>query len=1070
MAAPPNFIALQVDEQGSAQIAGDLGLSLTQGTFSLSTWIQYDAFSSNAAIVEREGEFLFRAMDNGFFFQISGRPPVVWRSPEALNDGWYNICVTYDQGTARLYVDGEFKQLASIGSSGATSSKPLVIGSGLQGLITDVVIYNQALSATQVMDAQFTDLDSSLVAAHFDFSQNPPVDKGPKALPISLTSGANPVLVTPGLHMESTGYAYPMRDGDINPGGQHVDPYSVQAWVYMDRSMPDQNILVNSDLNAGTGMALKLVHDDSQDKIFLVSRRGSTQGGPSVTSSVEIPMQTWTNVATTFDGETLTVYVNGSAVGSMACGPIPLSRPFGEVIIGATFSETGVGGVHTFQGYLSRVEIWNIALSAAQIDQYQGEFPSPTVEGLVASFDLASAPVRNNVSGHPVGLAGGAHLYHQIGDAPSSTRDERRSRIIDEPTVGAEKLAEWRTSVDHSSFLAEHGHLLDDACAADLQKFDDAASQEKIRTAYDDVKRRLAVGAGPEMPLTFTRHEENGRRYLVGHDRRGSYVAHEADVSEIDDCTLWKIQLVFVVVAGALDAIVGVRAYLSANGTRLIRSILLNPRVVAIMAAGIKITASSLFVLMGVMFSAGILRSLIWAIVDLGFWALIRIVAKALLTFAGVGAADVIASLIATVAIFIKTVLERPVSCDPLPALTLAAIKFNHDPTHSAVDALSIRVNATTPIDVPEWRLGHTVASQSPAAYAMDQVSGKTVTIQAKFTIDTSDAVSLQIQATGGGILGAIDPVTVNFLHGVSSPDYVTFNVPHHKLSGGGIQAVDAQWNWQYKIGAHDWTATATSNHRIFTLLTKPAMPWMQRSDPLESQLPWVQALEYACSWASGKTNETDALTEITKKVNTAYGLKYDTSQGASFYTATDPSKGKVFLLTSFLVKLGGGTGLGPIVNCTDCATIVTTFANLTGCNIQASVMGHLGFYLNKVIAIGFTGWAYPFPTSGRGHFSYHEVAWTGATAYRDHIFDACLQLDSSDDPWNWAAGTSHTAAYPVNFQFTGQMLPTTLPIATPFTPQTYRERLATNTADGITACSPSGQWPHTQSGRRYVV
>ncbi len=33
MAAPPNFIALQVDEQGSAQIAGDLGLSLTQGTF-----------------------------------------------------------------------------------------------------------------------------------------------------------------------------------------------------------------------------------------------------------------------------------------------------------------------------------------------------------------------------------------------------------------------------------------------------------------------------------------------------------------------------------------------------------------------------------------------------------------------------------------------------------------------------------------------------------------------------------------------------------------------------------------------------------------------------------------------------------------------------------------------------------------------------------------------------------------------------------------------------------------------------------------------------------------------------
>jgi len=1070
MTTPPNYMSLRLTEAGAATISGDLGISLIDGAYSLSSWVQYDAFSSNAAIIERDGEVLLRAMDNGFMFQISGGPPLVWQSPVKLKDGWYNLIVTYDNGTARLYVDGDFKQMAQIGSGASHSDKPLVLGSGLQGLLLNAIVYNTALSAGQVKDSQYSELDSSLIAGYFDFTLNPPVDKGPKALPISLNSGALPMLLTPGLHLQSTAYAYPMHAGNVNPGGQHIDPYTVQTWVYVERTLSRQTLFVNSDLHADTGMNLSLHYDSTSNAFKLVSRRGSAENGESVTSSVDINLKTWTNVATTFDGTTLAVYVNGVLAGSKTCGPIPLSRSYGDIVIGAAFSETTVGGIDSLQGFLSLVEVWGRALSAEEIGQYMTALPALDSNELLGLYDMITEPARDAVSGHAIGMADGAYLGRQSAPAPHGTSGTRSWTTFEPPSVDATKLAEWRETLNHQDFLETHSDLIDAACEADAGAQKTPEDAQKIRDAYDLAKQRLAAGASDKMPLGFTEHVENGRYYLVGHSRRGSYVAFEKNVADIDDCTMWKVKLVFIAVAGALDAIFGVSAKLSTRAESFIIRILRNPRIIALLARGQGMKASVIFLMLSQLYVMGVLRELVSLIVDLALWSFLRLIVKVLLTFAGVGAADVLASLAATAIMFIKTYLERPSSCDPLHKVTLAAIKFNHDPTHAAIDALSIRVNKTTPVSIPEWVRGHTTAAQSPAAYAIDQVTGETVTVEAKFTINTMAATSLQIQATGGGILGAIDAVTVNFVNGVSTPEYVTLSLPHHSLGSGGIQAVDAPWTWQYKDATQPWTTMTTSKHRIYTVLSTPTMPWKQSPDPLETQLPWTEALEYGCAWAAGKANENDAFGAVTEKIYSGYGLHYDTVQGASFYTNQAGAAGWTFLLTRFLDFLGGGVGAGPVVNCTDCATFVSTFGNLLGGSMPASVMGQpgVGFDCNKIQAIGSTSWAYPFGTI-KGHFNYHEVAWKSPSGYRQVIFDACLKLDSSNNPWNWGSGTTHTPKLPENMKFTRQPLPTTLPIATPFTDQTYRERLAMNTAAGITACMPVGQWPNTQSGRRYV-
>jgi hypothetical protein len=129
-----------------------------------------------------------------------------------------------------------------------------------------------------------------------------------------------------------------------------------------------------------------------------------------------------------------------------------------------------------------------------------------------------------------------------------------------------------------------------------------------------------------------------------------------------------------------------------------------------------------------------------------------------------------------------------------------------------------------------------------------------------------------------------------------------------------------------------------------------------------------------------------------------------------------------------------------------------------------------LRFDCNEIIAIGLTAWGYPFAGQPwAGSFNYHEVAWTSGIGFPDPLYDACLQIDSSSNPWDWP-GVTHAPALALKMPFTTKGVSPTLPIATPFADQSYRERLATNTATGIGRCVPRGPFPNTQSGHREVI
>ncbi|MBI2684667.1 MAG: LamG domain-containing protein [Acidobacteria bacterium] len=1065
------FTALTLSGLASAQTASNLGIALDGSVpFSVDAWIRPNGASSLATILGQDGVFQFAVTGRSLTFSIVNAG-TVQSSPSFPLDGdqaWHYVCATYDGSNVRLYVDGAFSNGQSFSGTAPARTAPFLMGAGLQGLLSAVRVYSTALDAETVLANMYGTPAAGSYVCWFDFSQAPPVDRGSGNLPITLNASASMTNCTPCVRFSDNQYAEPVGDEGINPGGAQVDPYTVQAWVYTEGpSDAPQTIFANSDLTSDAGMALFL--QSANNTISLVSSRGSNILENQLVATTPILARTWTNVATTYDGVTLSVYVNSQLSGNQQFGPIPIAIPASRLHIGAATVDDAVSPANNLHGCVSRIEVWDRALTAAELATYAAAAPVAGTDNLRAEYDFTSSPVLNQVNGHTVGLAAGAMLCCQSGAATSELPAEERVQVFESKYLNQEDIQRIRDSLDYTAFLAEHESTLRAAMQSDVDALAaDPAGQTLVQNAWNDAIARLRNK--PTSVFSVTRHHVSGRHILVAHTASESYVCYEGEAA-INECAMWKVQLFFVVLGGALDALFAIKPALGPKAIEfIVKKVLSSPKIGAALAVGSSMTATRLYSIVKEVYNLGVLRDLLWLVIDLSWWTLIRVVASFLLKLLGVGYAQVIAALVAAVATFIFVYVHRPVSCDPLPTVNLAGIKFNFDPTGASIDALAIRRNYTSPVAFPEWTPASSVATDSPAAYSIAAVSGKTIQVQASFTTSASGSVTIPVRADGGGILGSIAPVNINFLNGKSNPEWVTLNLSSHQIGAAGIQLQDITWTWFYQPRGSAFTTMKTTKHRIYALLTSPPKPWVQSSNRAETQLPWTAILDLACVWATGKNNATDAATAIIQKVNTGLNLVYDTTAGASTYTGSALGTA-TFLASSFLLDITTKPTIAKKVNCTDCATIVATFANAVGCGLGEWCMttpAWSGFLCNEIIAIGTSNWAYPFPPGNS--FRYHEVAWLDPGSYNQAIFDACLQFDSSSNPWDWSSPSAHAPVLPLNVPFTTQPIPTPLPVPTPFTIMSYRERLAQNSSGGIGSCQPVGAYPGNSGGRRKLV
>ena len=390
--------------------------------------------------------------------------------------------------------------------------------------------------------------------------------------------------------------------------------------------------------------------------------------------------------------------------------------------------------------------------------------------------------------------------------------------------------------------------------------------------------------------------------------------------------------------------------------------------------------------------------------------------------------------------------------------IQVESITFNHDPTGASTDAINIRRNAAEWVNVPEWQRGVSLNPEdSPAAYARDVVGGNTISIQATFSNASHDHRSVHMRAVDnvvtppgpsgcigwltwlltsiiralvGNVLGEVAPAAVTFTNGTSGP--VTFTLSGAKVGVSPVGIHTTEWRWQYRVGSGSWHDITVTKHRIYIVLALPEAPWQQSPySPSNTQLPWTDVLDVACSWGTLAGDLDSAAADVATHV---YALGPATiSYDCPGYGSSHYSNGS-FDCTSFLDRMRGGPGLGIYVNCTDCATIVTTFSNVLGCQLWSSKMGW-SFDLNEMQAIGDS--TFELARGGWTNFTYHEVAWKGACGVDDNVFDACLMVDGDADPVN----PPHVPTLELNVRFGN---PGDL---------TYRDRLAA--PSGRPSCQP---------------
>lgn len=348
--------------------------------------------------------------------------------------------------------------------------------------------------------------------------------------------------------------------------------------------------------------------------------------------------------------------------------------------------------------------------------------------------------------------------------------------------------------------------------------------------------------------------------------------------------------------------------------------------------------------------------------------------------------------------------------------IQLVEIKFNHNTESAFTDAYNIRRSEKDPIVWPEWQRGLSKRPEdSVAAYSLFHTCGKVLTIEARFSIGNTEGREVSIRAIDASpegaepsVLGEVAESSVRFENGEST--FKSFNLSNTAIWAAGIGVYDVVWCWQYRVDdSSSWVSFAHSSHRIYTTLSLPKKPWRQRPfNPSNTQLVWTDVLELACRWAKGIMKDADKVAEAVVREVFALGpqfIQFDTrNYGSSSYS--DPS---YFDCTAFLARLSGQQGNGPFVNCTDCASIVSTFANALGAKLFQARMGPppggMGFGLKPHLRIG---------QSKRiinSSFRYHEVAWKGNCAEGDDVFDACLMVNGSNTPVSfagkWAANLS---------------------------------------------------------------
>ena len=368
----------------------------TQGTFSPygSNWSNYFNGSSsymtvpaNAAFGFGTGDFTIEAWTymtearssatSGYVFDMrfgSGDLSVLWleagtaytvyingatssgTAPSSYLNTWVHWAVVRSSGTVKVYINGT--QNLSFAASGSIATSGMAIGARYAGteffpgyisnfrVVKGTAVYTStftpstapltAITNTSLLTAQSNRfIDNSTNAFAITSNGSPSVQR---FSPFSPTSAYSTSVIGGSAYFDGTGDYLNTTSTQVIPSGS----FTVEAWVYPTSSADSYFVAQGTTGNVG------------RFSIGITSGSWYVQIGATNINTSTVVLNQWTYVAATFNGTTLTLYVNGTSVGT------------GATVINAQNTTLRVGslgpadwGTFYWTGYIGPVRISN---------------------------------------------------------------------------------------------------------------------------------------------------------------------------------------------------------------------------------------------------------------------------------------------------------------------------------------------------------------------------------------------------------------------------------------------------------------------------------------------------------------------------------------------------------------------------------------------------------------------------------------------------------------------------------------------------------------------------------------
>ena len=429
---PPDTAALNFDGSTNSVALPSTGLSNFTNGFSAGVWVYPTAASNNARFFElgngssSDNIVLQRnGMSNDLtFYVFRGSSYVSVTASNAIGlNTWQYFSATVDaSGNVKLYKNGT--QLTTSGSANSSSWVPNnltrstnYIGKSswsstslFQGQMSDLSIWNTALSASQVnsaMNTTYTSSQSNMVGlwrmneSSGTTLANTSTNSGTGTLNGTLTSTVLGTREAGALNFNGTSNYVSLPSTGLS---NFTSGFSAGAWVYPTAASRDSRIF-----DFGNGLAsdnILLCRNGTTNDLAFVVKQGSSGTSLTATGALELNKWQYFSVTVTNAG-VATLYKNGIAIAtSTNTNFVPSNVTRSMNTIGKSPSTNDA----LYQGQMSDLSIWNTALTQAQVNSAMATTyttSQPNMVGLWRMTETSTAPIANTFTSTGNGVMNG---------------------------------------------------------------------------------------------------------------------------------------------------------------------------------------------------------------------------------------------------------------------------------------------------------------------------------------------------------------------------------------------------------------------------------------------------------------------------------------------------------------------------------------------------------------------------------------------------------------------------------------------------------------------------------------